>query len=149
MMLKMIRIVFAIGAENDGLDLHFVVPALGEQRADGPVGEPAGENFLLGRTAFAFEVAAGELARRGGLFPVIHGQGKEVLAFLGLGGGHGGHDDDGFAELDGYRAIRLFGEFSGFNDDLFVAHLGGDFFRHMNWPIASGGTSVNSERFRS
>jgi hypothetical protein len=32
---------------------------------------------------------------------------------------------------------------------LFVAHLGGDFFRHMNLPIASGGTSVNSEHFRS
>jgi hypothetical protein len=26
---------------------------------------------------------------------------------------------------------------------LFVAHLGADFFWHMNWSIASGGTSVN------
>jgi len=32
-----------------------------------------------------------------------------------------------FAELDGYRAVGLFGDFSGFNDDLLVAHLGGYF----------------------
>ena len=125
-----VRVVLAVGAQHDGLHLDFVVPALGKERADRPVGQAAGEDFLFRRTAFAFEVAAGEFARRRRLFAVIHGQREKFLAFLGLGRGDGGDDDDGFAELDGYGAVRLFGEFSGFNDDLFVAHLGGDFFWH-------------------
>ena len=101
---------------------------LGKSGRMGRSVEPAGEDFLFGGTAFALEVAAGEFAGGGGFFAVIHGQGEEVLAFLGLGGGDGGHDDDGFAELDGYGAVGLFGEFAGFNDDLLVAHLGGYFF---------------------
>src|ERR1035437_3206507 len=144
-----VGVVLAVGTEDDGLNLNFVIPALGKERTNRTVGEPAGENFLFRRTAFALEVTAGEFSRRRGLFTIVNGQRKKVLAFLGLGCGHGGHDDNGFAELDGYRAVRLFGEFSGFNDYLFVAHLGGDFFWHMNLPIATGGTSVNSERFRS
>ena len=83
---------------SDGLDLHFVVPALGKERADGTVGEAAGEDFLFRGTAFALEVAAGEFAGRGRFFAVIHGEREEVLAFLGLGGGDGGDDDDGFAQ---------------------------------------------------
>jgi hypothetical protein len=30
--------------------------------------------------------------------------------------------------MDGDGAVGLLGEFAGFNDDLFVADLGGDFF---------------------
>jgi len=92
------------------------IPALGKERANRTVGKPAGENFLFRRAAFAFEVAAGEHAAAAA-FRGSQRSGKKVLAFLGLGGGHRGHDDDGFAELDGYGAVRLFGEFSGFNDD--------------------------------
>jgi hypothetical protein len=40
----------------------------GEERTDGTVGETAGEDFLLGRTAFALEVTAGKLAGGGGAF---------------------------------------------------------------------------------
>jgi hypothetical protein len=39
------------------LDLDFVVPALGKERPDRPVNEPAGEDFLFVK-AFTFEVAA-------------------------------------------------------------------------------------------
>ena len=99
------------------MDLNLVIPALGEERADGPINEPAGEDFLLGGTAFAFEVAAGELAGRSRLFPVIHGQRKELLALFGLSSGDGRHDDNGFAQLDAYGAVGLFGEFAGFNDE--------------------------------
>ena len=113
-----IRVVLAIGAQHDALDLDFVIPALGKERPDGPVNEPAGEDFLLGGAAFAFEVAAGELAGRSRLFPVIHRQRKEFLALFGLGGGDGRHDDNGFAQLDAYGAVGLFGEFAGFNDEL-------------------------------
>ena len=113
--------------KQHGLDLDFVVPALRKERTDRTVGETAGEDFLFGRTAFALEVAAGEFAGRGRFFAVVHGEREEVLAFLGLGGGHGGHDDDGFAELDGDGAVGLLGQFAGFNGDLFVADGGGDF----------------------
>jgi hypothetical protein len=113
--------------KEHGLDLHFVIPALRKERADGAVGEAAGENFLFGGAAFALEVAAGEFAGCGRFFAVIHGQREEVLAFLGLGRGHGGHDDDGFAHLDGHGAVGLLGQFAGFNGDLLVADGGGDF----------------------
>ena len=73
-----VRIVFAVRAQHDGLDLDFVVPALGKQRADGAVGEAAGENFLFGRAAFALEVTAGKLAGGGGFFAVIDGQREKI-----------------------------------------------------------------------
>ena len=123
-----IGIVFAVRAQEHGLDLDFVIPALRKERADRTVGEAAGENFLFGRPAFALEVAAGEFAGGGRFFAVVHGEREEVLAFLGLGRGHGGHDDDGFAHLDGDGAVGLLGQFAGFDDDLLVARLGGDFF---------------------
>jgi hypothetical protein len=122
-----IRFIFAVRAQKHGLHLDFVVPALRKKRADGTVGEAAGEDFLLGRPAFALEVTAGELARGCGFFAVIHGEREKVLPFLGLGGGHGGDDDDRFAELHGDGAVGLLGQFAGFNDDLFVAQLSGDF----------------------
>jgi hypothetical protein len=92
MMLKDIGIVFAVGAQQDALHLDFVIPAFGKERADGAVGQTAGEDFFFRGTAFALEVAAGKFAGGGRLFAVIHGQREKVLAFLGLGGGHGGHD---------------------------------------------------------
>ena len=141
-----VRVVFAVGTEDDGLDLHLVVHALGKERADGAVGEAAGENFLFGRTAFTLEVATGETARRSGLLTVIHGEREKILAGLGLGGGDGRDDDDGFAELHGDRAVRLFGELAGFDDDLFVAHLGCYFFWHNCLCLTRrpGETSVNT-----
>jgi hypothetical protein len=110
-----VGIVFAVGAEHNGLHLDFVVPTLGEERTDRAIGEAAGEDFLFGRTAFALEVTAGELSGSGGLLAVIDGEREEILTFLGLGRGHGGHDDDSFAELNGYGAVGLLGELAGFN----------------------------------
>ena len=83
-----------------------------------------GENFLFGRTAFAFEITAGEFSGGGRFFAVIHGEREEILAGLGFGGGDGGDEDDGFTQLNGYSAVSLFGEFPGFDDDLLVARLG-------------------------
>ena len=119
-----VRIVFAVGAEEDALDLDFVEPAFGKERADGAVGQAAGEDFLFRGASFAFEVAAGEFAGGGGFFAVIHREREEILAGLGLAGGDGGDEDDGFAELDGDGAVGLFGEFAGFDDDLIGADVG-------------------------
>ena len=122
-----IGVVLAVRAEEHGLDLHLVIPALRKERADRTVGEAAGEDFLFRRPAFALKIAAGKLACGSGLLAVVNGEREEVLAFLGLGRGHGGHDDDGIAHLDGHGAVGLLGQFAGFNDDLFVADGGGDF----------------------
>src|SRR5439155_16048074 len=123
-----VRVVLAIGAEHNGLDLDLVVPAFGKERPDGPVNEPGREDFLLGGAAFAFEVTAGEFAGGGGLFPIVHCQRKEVLAFFGFGGADGGDDDNGFAALDGDGAVGLFSDFAALDDDLLVPNRGGGFF---------------------
>ncbi len=125
-----VGVVFLIGAQEDGLDLDFVEPAFGKERPDRAVGEAAGEDFLFGGPAFALEVAAGELAGRRGALAVIDLERKEILSFLGFDGADGGGNDDGFAELDGDGAVGLLGDPACFDGDLFVADLGGDFFRH-------------------
>ncbi len=119
-----VGIVFAIGAQENALHLDFVEPAFGEEGADGAVGQAAGEDFLFGGAAFALEIAAGEFARGGRLFAVIHRQREEILAGFGLAGGHGGDQDDGFAELDGDGAVGLFGQFAGFDDEFDCLQLG-------------------------
>ena len=72
-------------------DLHLVVEAFGEQRADRPVDQAAGQDLQLTGAAFALEEAAGDLACGVGLLGVVHRQREEILARLGaLGRDHGG-----------------------------------------------------------
>ena len=102
------------------MHLDFVIPSLRKQWTDGPVDEARGKNFLLGWAAFAFEVAARELTRRGGFLAVIHREREKILAFLCFGRADGGYDDNSFAQLDRDGSIGLFSEFSGFDNDLLV-----------------------------
>ena len=126
-----VRIILSVGGHQDGLHLDFVVPALGEEGADRAVRETAGEDFLFGRPAFAFEIATRETAGGGGALTVIHGEREEFLAGFGLGSGNGGRQDDGFTELYGHRAICLFGIVAGFNDQI-LSPDGNDYFvRHV------------------
>ncbi len=96
-------------------DLGVVEIALREERTQRTVRHAAGEDFLLGRTAFALEVAAGKLADRRGLLAVIDGERKEVLAFLDRGGGDRGDENDGFAGADGDGAVGEPRELAGFD----------------------------------
>src|SRR6266704_2814416 len=66
-----VRVVFAIRAQDDALDLDLVVPALGKVWPNGPIDETRGQNFFFRRAAFAFEVTAGKFTRGSGLFAVI------------------------------------------------------------------------------
>ena len=59
-------------------DLHFARELVREQRTDGAVDETHGQRLLGGRTAFALEEAAGDLARGFGLLAVVHRQREEV-----------------------------------------------------------------------
>jgi len=61
-----IRIVLLIVRQHGHGDLHFVLEAFGEQRADRAVDQARGQRLLLGRAAFALEVAAGNAASRVG-----------------------------------------------------------------------------------
>ena len=112
-----VGIVLAIGGEKRGDDLRVVEVALGEERPQRAVRHATGENFLFRGTAFALEVAAGDLADRGRAFAVLDGEREEILAFLDFGGGDGGDDDEGIAVADGDRAVGEVGELAGFDDD--------------------------------
>src|SRR5439155_12024291 len=69
-----VGIVFTVGAEDDGLDLHFVIPTLRKERANRAIREPAGEDFFFRRPTLAFEVAAGKFSGGGGFFAVVNRQ---------------------------------------------------------------------------
>ena len=88
-------------------------------------------------TAFALEVAAGDFADGGRFLAVIDGEREEVLAFLDLGGGDGGDDDDGVAVADGDGAVGELGEFAGFDGDFIGADLARDCGRHGIVEIAA------------
>ena len=102
------------GVHGQGRDyyLDFVLEVLGEQRPDGPVGEPGGEYGVCGWPAFALGKASGNLAAR--VEPVldVDGEGEEVNSLSGRRGG-GGYEQGVVVVSDEYGAVRLLGELSG------------------------------------
>ena len=126
-----VRVILTVGGKQDGLDLHLVEPSLGEQGADGAVGEAAREDFLLGGAPLALEIAAGELPGCGGSFTIIHGQWKKLLTGLGLGRGDGRYQDDGFAELDRDGSVGLLRITTGLDDNLLIADRNDNFLGHV------------------
>src|SRR5690606_12155667 len=75
-----IRIVLAISAERNGLNLNFVIPAFGEERTDRTINDAGSENFFFGGTAFTFEITAREFSGRRSFFAVIDRQREEFLS---------------------------------------------------------------------
>ena len=59
--------------------LNFIHEALREERTKWTVAKAGGEDFLLGRLAFALEIATWELTSCGELFAVINGEREEIL----------------------------------------------------------------------
>ena len=115
------------GVERDGVDhdVHVVVEAFGEQRADRAVDQAAGQGFEFAGLGFALEEAAGDLACGVGLLDVVDGQGEEVLAGLGgLGCDHGGEHHGAF-DVDEHGTGGLTGHFTGFELDGVLAPLEG------------------------
>jgi hypothetical protein len=58
-------------------DLGVAAVALGEERADRAVDEAAGQGLLIGRSALALEVTAGDLAGGGVVLAVLDGERQE------------------------------------------------------------------------
>ena len=71
---------FSLSDESDGRDdLRVDAPALGEQRARRAIDEAAGQDLVLGRAAFALEVAARDLAGGGRLLEVLEVSGMKSM----------------------------------------------------------------------
>ena len=69
------------------------------------------------RPALALEIAAGNAARRIGLFDVVDGQRQEVDAFPGRLGGDDGGEHHGLAVGGEHGAIGLTGDLAGFKPE--------------------------------
>jgi hypothetical protein len=66
-----VGVVDQVGRHELADDLDLIEEALGEERAAGTVAEAGDEDFALGGTALALEVAAGEAAGGGVLVAVV------------------------------------------------------------------------------
>src|SRR5262249_2352746 len=85
-----------------------------EQRPNRTVNQPAGQDLLLSRPAFAFDEAAGEPPRGVGVLTVIDRKGEKAGAWLRFFGGAGGDQNNGIATSNDNGAVRLFGDLPGF-----------------------------------
>ena len=122
-----VGVVDLVGGEEQRDDLGFVKVALREQGAQRTVGHAAGQDFLFGRASFALEVAARELAGGGGFFLVLDGKREPGLAGFHFRGGHGGHEDHGFAGGHHDGTIGELGDFTRFEGNGVRADLARDF----------------------
>ena len=82
-----VGIVLEIVRQRRHDHLGFVAPALGEQRPYRTIDQPRDQRLLLGRTALALEIAAGNAARGVKLLLVVDRERQEVDAFSRLLGG--------------------------------------------------------------
>ena len=115
-----VGVILGVGGEHQGNDLRLVPPARGKQRTDGAVDDPAGEHFFLGRLAFALEEAAGNAARRVGVFAIVDRQRQEVDAFARTRRATGRHEHDRIAVTDDDGAVGLLGQLAGLYAQGFV-----------------------------
>ncbi len=131
-----VRIVLGIGRKHHGDDLGLVAEAFGKQRTDGTVNLAAGQNFALAGTAFALDEAAGNASRGVGVFAIVHGKGKEIDAFPGIGVGAGGGQHHVLADANNAGAMRLLGQLAGFETDgLTAGQFNFNFVLHLFLPF--------------
>ena len=107
-----VAVVLDVGRDHERDDLRFEVPAGREERTNRPVDAAAGEDFLLGRLAFALEEAARNAARGVGIFAIVDGEREEVDS-LARGVGMTRRDEHhGVALADDDRSVGLLGQFA-------------------------------------
>ena len=113
-----VRIRLEVIREDRRDDLRVAAEIIGEQRSDRPVDQAGGQRFTVGQAPFALEIAAGNSSRGEGLFLVVDGERKEILAGLRLLGGDDGRQHRGLAPGGEHRAVRLAGHTAGFEREL-------------------------------
>ena len=118
-----VRIVLLVGRQDGQDDLHVLLVALREERADRPVGEAHRQDGGLGRARLALDEAAGDLAR--GVHPllVVDGEREEVDPLARLGGDRR-RQQHGVAIADEHRAIGLLGELARLEREGLAADFG-------------------------
>ena len=126
-----IRIILAIGAEQNGNDLGVVKVALGKERTQWPVSHARGERLLLRGTSFAFEVTARKFSCRRRFLAVIDGEREEILAFLNDGSRDGARHYHGFAARNYDRTVGQFRDLACFNIYRIGAYLRRDLVLHF------------------
>ena len=109
-----VGVVLLVVRQHGDDHLGVAAPAVGEQRTDRTVDQARGQRVLLGRTALALEVAAGNAAGRVVLFGVVDGERQEVDAGLRRLGRDHGRDDGGLAVGGDDGAVGLTGDLAGF-----------------------------------
>ena len=110
-----VAVVIGIGGDDKRDDLRLVPPAGREEWPDRPVDEPARQDFLLGRFAFALEEATRNPSRGVGVFAVVNRQRQEIDAFARVGRSAGRDEHHGVAGAHDDRAVGLFREAAGFD----------------------------------
>ena len=125
-------------------DLHLVLEAIHEQRADRAVDQARGQRFVFGRAAFTLEVTAGDLAGGVGLFLIVDGQGEEIDAGLDAAGADDGGEHGGLAILGDDGGIGLAGHLAGFEAELAAGpvELYAVGFKHAVYLSVSGAARV-------
>ncbi len=103
-----VGLVLQVGRKEEADDLGVEEIAVGKQGPDRPVDHPGGQDLALGRSSFAFEEAAGDLARGICVLPVVDDQGEEGFRFLHFLFGRGRDQHDGFAVAHQGGAVGLF-----------------------------------------
>ncbi len=119
-----VRVVL-VGTEDRRDDLGLVAEAVGERRAQRPVGEAAGEDRVLARTTFATEERAGDLAGRVGPLLDVDRQREEVHAFTHALGGVGGGQDLRPTDRRHDGAHRLRGKLARFEGECLLGSRDG------------------------
>ncbi len=120
-----IGIVLQVVGQDRDDHLGLMLEALDEQGADRPVDQAGDQGLLLGRTAFALEEAARDLAGGVGLFLVVDGEREEVEPGLGRLFRHHRGQDHGLAVGGEDGAVRLAGDAAGFQGQLAAAPIDG------------------------
>ena len=121
-----VGLVLAVIGQDLGDHEDLVVEALGEERADRPVDEAAGESLLLGGAALALEKAARDAPGGREFFLIVDGEREEILPRLHVLGGGDRAKDDGLAEGRQHGAVGLTGNPARFEGERLAAQL--DFY---------------------
>ena len=109
-----VRVILHVVRQHGDDHLGFVAPAVDEQRTDRTVDQAGDQRLLLGRTALALEIAAGNAARGVGLFLVVDGQRQEIYAFARRLRRDDGGEHHGLAVGGDDGAVGLAGDLAGF-----------------------------------
>ena len=111
-----LRGAVVVHAHNGAHHGHVVAEVVGEQGADGPVDDPAGEDALLAGAALTAVEAAGNAAHGIQLLLKVHAQGEKVDAVPGTGRGGDAAQHAGLAIGDHNGGVGQLGQ---------LAHLQG------------------------